>query len=145
MAGTPCSDSGNAVGECCRGACVDPTAWASDSANCGGCGHACAPGLTCKQSSCVDAATGQASATCLEPGHACPDGTFCVLDACFPRDCGADSEGLFCPSPGGGQLGHCCGQVCTDLFGDKNNCRACGVRCAEGQVCKSGECAAPEP
>jgi hypothetical protein len=138
MAGTPC-----AGGICCRSACEDSSVWESDSQNCGGCGHACAPGLTCKQSACVDAATGAAPTwTCLEPAHACPDGTFCVLDACYPSQCTVEREGLLCPSPPGG---HCCGQLCTDLFSDKDNCRVCGAHCAEGQICKAGECTAPGP
>jgi hypothetical protein len=141
MAGTACS--GHEAGACCRGACVERNVWASDSDNCGGCSHACAPGLTCRQGECIDAATGtQPTWTCLEPAHACPEGTFCVLDACYPRECGADSEGLLCPTTTPGLLGHCCGQACTDVFNDKNNCRACGVQCAAGQACRAGECVA---
>ncbi len=143
MAGTPCAGPGQqAEALCCRGACVERSAWATDSDNCGGCGHACASGLTCRQGECIEAATGaQPAWTCLEPGHTCPEGTFCVLDACYPRDCGADSDGLLCPTATPGLLGHCCGQRCTDVFSDPANCRACGVHCGPGKVCRAGECA----
>ena len=138
MAGAACVAPGHPEGACCRGNCADKSTWASNSANCGGCGHACAPGLVCKQSMCVDSETGAAPTwTCLEPAHPCPAGTFCVLDSCLPRVC--EGDGLLCPAPGG-QLGHCCGQACTDLFEDSNNCRACGVRCPAGQACHGGEC-----
>jgi hypothetical protein len=143
MAGVPCSIPGHGAGACCRNTCVDRTAWASDRANCGSCGHACAPGLACNQGVCVDPSTMAPPAwTCLEEAHACPAGTFCVMESCIPRACTADSEGLLCPNPKGAELGHCCGQVCTDLYEDHDNCRACGVRCAIGEACKNGECAA---
>jgi hypothetical protein len=95
----------------------------------------------------VDPGTGgPPSWTCVDPAHACPADSFCVIDACYPRACSGDTDGLLCPDPAGGKLlGHCCGQVCADLFADKNNCRACGVRCGAGEVCKNGDCLAPDP
>ncbi len=33
-----------------------------------------------------------------------------------------------------------CGNICTDLTSDPNNCGACGVVCASGTVCASGAC-----
>jgi hypothetical protein len=146
MAGTLCSGGGKGGGACCRDRCIDQSTWASDSANCGGCGHACAPGLVCKQASCVDAVTGEPPAwTCLQPGHTCAEDSFCVIDGCYPRDCRGDTEGLLCLAPSGGKLvGHCCGTFCADLFADRTNCRACGVHCAPGEVCRNGDCMAPE-
>jgi hypothetical protein len=147
MAGTPCANAGSESGACCRGACINRSAWASDAANCGGCGHACAPGLTCRQGSCIDPGTGTPpSWTCLDEGHTCAEDSFCVVDACFPRACSGDNDGMLCPEPAGERLlGHCCGPVCADLFADRNNCRACGVRCSPGEVCKNGDCASPDP
>jgi len=114
----------------------------SDATNCGGCGHACAPGLLCNQGQCVDPATrAPPSWTCVDDAHPCPDGTFCVIDACFPRVCSGDNDGVLCPTAKGGELGHCCGKVCANLFEDKDNCRACGVHCAAGEICRSGDCA----
>ena len=145
MAGTVCSMQG-LEGACCRGSCADPSSWMSDPANCGGCGHSCAPGLACRQKLCVDPASGVRPAwTCLDEGHTCPDGTFCLIDSCLPRACTGESDGLLCPGAGG-QVGHCCGQTCTNLFEDSMNCRACGVRCPEHQECRDGECVpAPQP
>jgi hypothetical protein len=144
MAGTACSIRG-AEGACCKGHCIEPASWQADPANCGSCGHACAPGLACRQALCVDPATGsRPSWTCLDEGHACPSGSFCLIDACFPRVCTGGNDGFLCPLPAG-QVGHCCGQACADLFEDTANCRACGVRCPEGQDCHDGECGATSP
>ncbi|MBI4705913.1 MAG: hypothetical protein HY744_32880 [Deltaproteobacteria bacterium] len=33
-----------------------------------------------------------------------------------------------------------CGGMCVQLALDRNNCGACGVRCAEGEECASGRC-----
>ncbi|HUB08089.1 MAG TPA: hypothetical protein VMB50_13860 [Myxococcales bacterium] len=144
MAGTPCGESGQPRGACCRGACVTPSSWADDTANCGGCAHACAPGLTCQQGACVDPATGAPPGwTCLDPRHACPADMFCVVDGCFPRTCGDDGDGLLCPGAVRGTVGHCCGGRCADLFSDPEACGACGVRCAGGQSCQAGACVGP--
>lgn len=146
MAGTPCSQSGQGRGTCCRGACVEPTTWADDPANCGACGHACAPGLTCKEGACTDPATGAPPAwTCMSAEHGCPAGTFCAVDACLPKSCSPDGDGLLCPSPALGVPGHCCTGRCIDLFTDRENCGACGVRCSQGETCESGECASTGP
>jgi hypothetical protein len=64
-----------------------------------------------------------------------------VIDACYPKACTGDSDGLICPVANG-RVGHCCGKTCTDLFEDSMNCRACGVRCPEHQVCRDGDCVA---
>jgi hypothetical protein len=143
MAATSCLASEGGRGACCRGECVDQTTWMRDAANCGGCGHACAPGLACEHGACTDPATGAPPAwNCFERGHTCPEESFCVIDACYPKACGGESDGMLCPGSADGQIGHCCDQVCTDLFTDSNNCRACGVRCNSGEVCKNGECRA---
>jgi len=63
-----------------------------------------------------------------------------VIDACYPRACGAGSDGQLCPGNVDGQIGHCCGDTCRDLFTDTDNCRACGLRCNPGESCKGGEC-----
>jgi Stigma-specific protein, Stig1 len=147
MAGTACAGPATGSGTCCRDRCIDPSTWASDVANCGGCGHACGPGLGCKQGACVDPGTGSPPAwTCADQGHGCPEDSVCFVDACYPRVCRGDNDGLLCPDPAGGKLlGHCCGQVCADLFADPHNCRACGVHCAAGEICKSGDCVPPDP
>ncbi len=141
MASASCLAASGTQGLCCRGECVEQSAWKQDAANCGGCGHACASGLACKQGACVDPSTGLPPAwNCFEPGHTCAADSFCVIDACYPKTCGGDSDGQLCPGSVDGQIGHCCGQACTDLFTDNSNCRACGVRCASGETCRNGEC-----
>jgi hypothetical protein len=145
MAGTLCSGPAKGNGACCRDRCIDPSAWTSDVANCGACGHACAPGLTCKQATCIDPITGNPPTwNCGQPAHACPADFFCAMEACYPIACAGDTDGQLC-LVADKIMGHCCGQVCADLFSDKNNCRACGVRCPPGELCKNSECVAPDP
>jgi hypothetical protein len=147
MAGTGCSNPGRGDSFCCRGLCVERSTWSSDIVNCGGCGHACAPGLECRNGQCVDPNSGaRPSWTCLSDGHGCPPGSFCLIDACFPRACAGDNDGVLCPLGNGTDMGHCCGKTCSDLFEDHENCGACGVICAPSERCISGECgAAPAP
>ncbi len=140
MAGTTCVTNAG-TGDCCRGECVDRATWLRDASNCGGCGHICATGLSCDKGACVDPTTGLLpSWNCFERGHTCPADSFCVVDACYPRACGAGSDGQLCPGSADGQIGHCCSGVCTDLFTDKDNCRACGLRCGSTEACRNGEC-----
>jgi hypothetical protein len=140
MAGTACATPVG-VGSCCRVRCVDKSAFVDDNQNCGGCGHSCAPGLSCVQGLCIDSATGRLPEyNCNQPGHTCRSDEFCVIDACYPRECGGGSDGQLCPVGNSGQVGHCCGGACRDLFSDNDNCRACGTRCAAGQTCRNGEC-----
>jgi hypothetical protein len=144
MAGTGCSNPGHGESFCCRGTCLERAAWSRDTANCGGCGHACAPGLDCRNGQCVDPNTGtRPSWTCLSEGHGCPPGSFCLIDACFPRVCAGDNDGVLCPLGNGADVGHCCGKTCSDLFEDHDNCGGCGVTCAPAERCVSGECGAP--
>jgi hypothetical protein len=117
----------------CNGQCV---ATATDVANCGSCGNACATGLSCVGGACVcpqgqsecggactDLLTDEAN--CGSCGNACATGASCVDGACV------------CPT---GQS--VCGGACTDLLTDEANCNGCGNACGAGQSCVNGACVA---
>ena len=74
-----------------------------------------------------------------------------ILEQCFPPDqfciyisqtgVDADTYGVACcPSPK-----ECCGQGCFNLDNDRENCGACGVPCAAGELCIGGHCACADP
>jgi hypothetical protein len=65
------------------------------------------------------------------------------MESCIAKACAGDNDGVLCPTAQGGELGHCCGKVCSDLFEDRDNCGVCGKRCAPSEACKNGECSAP--
>jgi hypothetical protein len=123
----------------CGGSCVDQT---TDPANCGACGHACAPtevcneggctstcssGLTPCAGSCVDTSTD--SANCGACGHACTPAENCTGGACVS----------ICPP---GQT--LCAGLCATLATDLSNCGSCGNVCPDGvnadRSCVSGGC-----
>jgi hypothetical protein len=61
----------------------------------------------------------------------CGPGETCIRGRCMPATC--DSG---CPT---GQ--QCCGDVCTDVRTDPENCGTCGVTCApQGDSCFAGTC-----
>lgn len=118
----------------CGTACTDTLV---DSANCGACGQACMPGMTCSAGSCVcSAPLSDCSGQCVNVnedvlhcggcGMACGAQQGCVTGACS------------CPA---GYTG--CGEQCSDLQTDINNCGACGTACAATQGCAAGACACP--
>ncbi|MDP3219216.1 MAG: hypothetical protein Q8S73_34275, partial [Deltaproteobacteria bacterium] len=117
-----CSDPGDAGGP---RYCAD---LATDRANCGACGNACAPGNICVARSCqVSCVAGQAlcgatcrdlqsdSANCGACGTACAAGQVCSAGACA-ASCGAG-------------LSSCSG-ACVSTATDPAHCGACGTACA---------------
>ncbi|HEU4535355.1 MAG TPA: FG-GAP-like repeat-containing protein, partial [Polyangiaceae bacterium] len=136
----------------CGGRC---TQIATDPANCGACGRACAAGQACLAGACVDPCpSGACAEVCAPPfeacgagtcadlrndpsncgacGRACPEGDFCAAGACVPRaGCAAP---LTSCDVGGAEL-------CADLRSDPSNCGGCGNACPGGQLCAAGVCA----
>lgn len=93
---------------CCTGTCINISL---NSANCGGCGLACASGQMCQpleRSACVNpepaATTGRC--TCSTAGGACPGGQTCSSSTCRPS---ANSQ---CAPGGSLGDGGLCGAYC---------------------------------
>ena len=115
----------------CDGRCVDRQ---SHRKNCGECGNACAPGLSCesgrcicpklKESSCSNACvdTHADPANCGACGVACPSGEVCRDSRC---DCGDGAR---------------CKGACVSLATDVSNCGACGSNCGSHATCHDGRC-----
>jgi hypothetical protein len=78
-------------------------------------------------------------------GIYCQAGTFCSYGECYPTtDCSKGNPGA-CELAGGGP-GECCGGACVALNTqtDPANCGGCGIHCAVGESCSSGECYSPD-
>ena len=126
----------------CGKTCVNT---ATDRANCGACGKACAAGESCKGGVCTcDGAicagccaggacqAGTSNGQCGAGGtvcKTCPSGTSCVGGVCT---CGAGGP---C---GAGQT--CCAGVCVTTQTDDTNCGGCGNSCPAGEACSGGNC-----
>jgi hypothetical protein len=135
----------------------------SDPAHCGGCDIVCAAGEVCEGGVCGPNTTCAAGLTyCPEPSTSggLPEGcydlssdyyrcgscdTSCPIAsagpmACIEGQCQYDCEpGLsVCTAPPAAIF-------CTDLAADPQNCGACSVVCAAGEVCEAGQCVATTP
>jgi hypothetical protein len=133
----------------CDGTCTNT---ATDPANCGSCGHACAPGV-----SCVDGTCGCGNQSC--PPEQCCDGV-CVDLQSDPANCGSCGHACAagetcqagtCGCGGASCAGTCCGSTCVETLSDPANCGGCGLACPGGtfglpetaQVCVLGQCTCP--
>jgi hypothetical protein len=128
----------------CSGQCISP---ATDSLNCGSCGHSCPAGQVCSNGNCATA--------CDTPLLSCNEGASCVNPVVDPLNCG--SCGHVCPAVPHAQplcaIG-CSRSSCDPGFADCNgglldgceanlsndplNCGGCGVVCAT--TCAQGVC-----
>jgi hypothetical protein len=123
----------------CNGVCVDTN---TDTANCGGCGKACAAGKLCTAGACKDncpsgqtACNGKCVDTSSDPANCGMCGTACTTD----QVCANSSCALQCPSPL-----TMCGASCVDLTHDPAHCGDCGTQCAPANTltaaCMSSKC-----
>ncbi len=117
--GTSCPLAGFRL---CGGVCVNG---ATDPANCGACGRACASTEVCLDGACA-----------LNCGP---------LTRCFEMsaaDGGADGSAADAPAQGDASEGGAGGAaVCADLMSSGRHCGACNRACADGEVCRAGMCA----
>lgn len=139
--------------ECCGFACADTV---SDPKNCGTCGNACPDGMICKSGRCADEVVQACTDFCQPPRVCCNDvcihpladtkncgscGWECDTDEhCVNGRCAAIKPTGSCDS--GCPNATCCGNTCTDLRTDADNCGSCGHSCATNAFCNNGECSA---
>lgn len=114
---------------------------ATDSANCGQCGHACAAGEACAQGLCYVTACASHPCgprqICLDDvcvdsaciGIVCPGDQACAGGGCYPRDCTATA----CSGDS-----VCVAETCVEAACVGVVCPA-GLRCAEG-ICRQDTC-----
>ena len=136
---TPVPEICNHLDDDCDGSVDESFAFASDGANCGGCGHACGTGSTCCNGVCVDESSnathcGSCLMTC--GGQSCCS-SMCADTMSDRNNCGAC--GNVCS---GSQL--CCTGRCIDPLRDATNCATCGHACGGAtSACCGGSCVAP--
>ncbi len=141
--GPSCLQCGGLAAKLCGDRCADV---ATDVANCGSCGNACAAGQVCSGGSCA--------ASCGSPYTSCVDAGYCADTLIDPSNCGGC--GVVCPPTaplcsGGSCSASCaapygpCPQgapaYCADIASDPLNCGGCGTRCPENADCVGGQCA----
>ncbi len=132
---------GKTIGNCCNGACVDPSDFGVDPASCGACGLGCAVGASCSNASCQGPDGG--SGSCATDAD-CPAGQSCSsVGTCAAASCAAAASGLSCtlPQPSSDGAGICCGSGCVDPQWDDRNCGGCAIACPAGSQCLYGSCA----
>ncbi len=128
---------------------------ATDNANCGACGHSCAPGQFCSNGLCaIECGASERTCTpstglpycadvtrdpanCGACGHLCPAGEMCISGACV-TSCPLGQT--VCPGVASADGGMTAG-YCASLQADLNNCGTCGHVCPSGQACSMGTCA----
>jgi hypothetical protein len=134
-----CVPDAGLMGFCCAGTCRDMGNHTDT--DCGGCGHACPSGSMCNDfGQCID--SNNQIAACNSSGAAqCGSGRTCVQGVCVLVACQSGESGAGCAAADG-QVGQCCGTVCSDPHTDALNCGGCGVSCGAGW-CDYGICRAP--
>jgi hypothetical protein len=132
----------------CDGTCIDVQ---NDDSNCGSCGNACSGEQTCQSGVCACPDAGQTYCSqsgactdlsndyhnCGSCGNACSiEGQTCVNGVC---QCGGGFS-----VPGHSSVWEVCGNACTDVANDPNNCRTCGNACPGGASCQDMFCKCPD-
>ena len=117
----------------CNRVCVNPASYATDAANCGGCGRVC-PGGVCAGGTC-GAVLG---VSCLSGGACasgnCVDGVCCAAASCAPLD-SACQVGVCQPGFGG---------CATENRADGTHCDD-GNACTQTDTCQAGICVGSNP
>src|SRR6266508_6665314 len=145
----PCSDGCAApFPDCCGEFCTNVEI---DVSNCGGCGHACAPGLICRGGTCLAVEpppTPEAPppASCQPPcaanqvcigesgGALCCDQALACLNTCYPsppQRCEAGAASWCCPAER-----TCCAEACCSPL---TTCRPTGPNPISGDPCCPNE------
>jgi hypothetical protein len=138
--GEPCRFADGGIGRCFGEQCFDPS-FANDPNNCGAFGAVCPSSTTCVGGSCA-VPDGGVTPPCSN--DACPPNMVCnAVGACAWAVCDPSKNNQSC----GEGAGTCCELNCVDPANlsamtilDPQNCGACGVTCAAGQLCLNGLC-----
>jgi hypothetical protein len=127
----------------CGGLCVDPTtAYLSDTANCGACGHRC-PSAPCKSPTCTDGVC-RLNSNPAADGKPCDDGNRCTTGTtCEAGTCGGGIT-ITCTALDQCHLAGTCDPqtgLCSNPNAPDNTGCDDGKPCTTGDVCTGGACA----
>lgn len=146
----------------CNGVCIDLD---TDLNNCGVCGSACPPGMTCSLGKCMcpGPTCRLDGACCLPPdqcmvgtcvhnplatdpqncgsaGHRCATGEKCIFGECTCPGTRCDIDGVCCVSPQHCTHGICSNSPSDPYDSDPHNCGSAGHECGDCNICVDGNC-----
>jgi hypothetical protein len=140
--GTPCPDDGNPCTDdvCQGGVCAHPNK--ADGAACPDDGNLCTDDVcqagTCAHPNKADGTTCAAGKICQAGGCECAAGADNCGEICTDLNSDEDNCGACGRRCGNGEK--CCRGLCAKLSSDEENCGQCGKRCRNGQLCRKGRC-----